>query len=142
VTTLHIALAGADDDAIAGPDSTYAELVWLPVLGPASFLLWRQLARRLLLEPDGFASDWAELAVGLGIGGREGTPAGTERTLRRLERFGAAHLVSPALLLVPTALPPVPRHRLVQQHPIVLCRHEWLVAHRVGKKDRTIPAGR
>jgi hypothetical protein len=142
MTVLHVALAGMGDEAVAGPDSPYAELVWLPVLGPGSFLLWRQLARRLLLEPDGFVCEMVELAVGLGVGGRDGTPAGTERILRRLQRFSAVERVSPALLLLPTALPPVPRHQLARQHPILLCRHEWLLEHQLRPSSDPVPAGR
>lgn len=136
----HVQVIAEDpnDAAFATPDSPYAELVWLPVLGPSSFLLWRHLARRLLHAPSGFTVDMLELSAGLGLGIGDGSQSAMARTVRRVQRFGAIRFAPPNSLHVPTALPAVPRHQLARLHPVVLCHHERLLKAR--RNDATSPA--
>jgi hypothetical protein len=98
------------------------------VLGPSSYLLWRHLARRLLHRPSGFTADVRELSAALGLGSRDSSQSAIARTVRRVERFGAACFIPPTRLVVTPALPPAPRHQLTRLHPIVLCHHERLMA--------------
>ncbi len=71
------------------PISPYAELVWLPRVGPASLVMWQQFCRRLRHSPDGVTVDVDELAGAMGLGGSLGASSPVRRTLDRLERFGA-----------------------------------------------------
>jgi hypothetical protein len=70
-----------------GPEDAYIEAVWLPVLGPASFVLWRRLARDAVKTPGfGYQSPTARrrcgprIRPGNPVGHRPGTAA--SRTLR------------------------------------------------------------
>lgn len=71
-----------------GPGHPYTEQVWLPRVGPTSFLMWRYLCRRLHAHPRGCVVTLDELAhaLGLGTGRRSASPVC--RGLVRLERFG------------------------------------------------------
>jgi hypothetical protein len=129
MTRLHV-VGEQSAGGVAGPNSPYAELVWLPVLGPSSFLLWRHLARRLQHTTAGFTVAVDELSAALGLGVGNGTQSPMTRTVRRVQRFGAARFDAPNVLTVLTALPPAPRHQLTRLHPIVLCHHERLLAQR------------
>lgn len=71
------------------PISPYAELVWLPRVGPASLVMWRYLCRQLHHSPDGVTVDVDDLAGALGLGHNRGVSSPVRRTLGRLERFGA-----------------------------------------------------
>ena len=47
---IHVAAAPATATGVGhsfGPDDLYAHLVWLPAMGPTSFVLWQRLARLL-----------------------------------------------------------------------------------------------
>src|SRR5262245_24014380 len=69
-----------------GPDDPYVDAVWLPVLGPASYVLWRHLAR--LVESSAHATtSLPELAAATGFGPPHGRQSPFNRTLHRLERF-------------------------------------------------------
>jgi hypothetical protein len=106
------------------PASPYAEDVWLPVLGPAAFLLWRRLAGLLLRHPEGGSLAAEELAAALGLGSPTGSQSHLARALRRLERFGVARLASDELVLVRPSLPFVSDHQLARQHPAIQRLHQ------------------
>lgn len=78
-----------DDDGTLAPDGPYSRSVWLPVLGPSSWLIWTTLADRLRGRD---ADYWSvrQLAAAHGLGHKEdarGT-APAQRALDRLVRFG------------------------------------------------------
>lgn len=81
-----------------GPGHPYTELVWLPRLGPTSFLMWRYLCRRLHAQPRGCIVTVDDLAHALGLGTGRGHASPVRRAIARLERFGvtstAAHGVA------------------------------------------------
>jgi hypothetical protein len=95
------------------PRGTYAELFWLPVVGPSALWLVRRLVERLDGEPDGYLLDPIETAQALGIGGPDTRHAPLTRTLRRCERFGLVRLgPGQRSMEVRRRIGPVPRHRL------------------------------
>jgi hypothetical protein len=78
-----------DIDRSFEPISPYADLVWLPRVGPASLVMWQHLCRHLRRSPDGVTLDVDDLADALGLGQGRGASSPVRRTLGRLERFGA-----------------------------------------------------
>lgn len=71
------------------PRSEYAELYWLPILGPTSLLLMRRLTTRLDSWPDGFEIDTELFARELGVGMSGGKNGPMWRSVDRCCRFGA-----------------------------------------------------
>jgi hypothetical protein len=94
-----------------GVDDAYVEAVWLPVLGPASFVVWRRLARDAVSMP-GFDTSLERLAAAAGLGSARGTQSGIARALRRLERFGLLRGAGDNLLVVRCRLPFASAHQL------------------------------
>jgi hypothetical protein len=83
-----------------GPDDPYVEDVWLPVLGPAAYVVWRQLARRAARAGHETVSI-PRLAAAAGLGRPLGNQSPIRRALRRLERFGLVHLDGERILVRP-----------------------------------------
>src|SRR5699024_11829380 len=54
------------------PRSAYAERFWLPILGPSTYLLLRQLVSGLDGSPDGYEMPLLDAARSLGLGHRGG----------------------------------------------------------------------
>ncbi|MFZ4515801.1 MAG: hypothetical protein ACOYN3_05765 [Acidimicrobiia bacterium] len=91
--------------------SAYAELFWLPTIGPTSLLLLRHLAHELERHPEGIHLSIAETAQRLGIGNREGSQSPIRRCIARLTQFDLAHHDGGAAYRVRTTLPRIPaRH--------------------------------
>ncbi|MCB1271057.1 MAG: hypothetical protein M9942_06980 [Microthrixaceae bacterium] len=78
--------------AVQGHDplGEYAEVFWLPVLGPSALCALRWLCRRLVSAPEGFEVPHREFARSLGLGSRSGA---NSPSVRCLERLGYFHLV-------------------------------------------------
>jgi hypothetical protein len=115
---------GSPDDRW-GPSANYAHAVWLPVLGPASFLVWQYLARTAIHEPRAVTTR-EHLSAAMGLGSPHGTQSAVNRALRRLERFDLVQWAGPDLLEVRCRLPDVPAHHLARLHPDIQARHRRL----------------
>lgn len=98
------------------PDHPYSELVWTSTLGPSGVLAWRQLARTVLANPEGFTLDVAQLAHSLGLG-KTGGQAPVCRTLRRLAVFGMASFVDERTYAVRRCIPPLSSSQLRRLSP-------------------------
>ena len=109
-----------------GPDDCYPVAVWLPILGPAAFVLWRHLARQLAHHPDGVTTSLAALAVDLGLGSPHGSQSAVHRTVRRLERFGLLRWAGDDCLVLSARLPFVSPAQLARLAPSVQARHRAL----------------
>lgn len=107
-----------------GVESVYPEAVWLPIVGPSTFLLWRHLVRHLQDSDDQVVLDVEVLARSLGLSGKRGEQSALARALRRAERFGLLRRPRPDLALVQVLLPPVPGHYLARQHADVVAAHQ------------------
>jgi hypothetical protein len=115
---------GSPDDRW-GPSANYAHAVWLPVLGPASFLVWQHLARTAIHEPHAVTTR-EHLSAAIGLGSPHGTQSAINRALRRLERFDLVQWVRPDALEVRCRLPDVAPHHLDRLHPDIQARHRRL----------------
>jgi hypothetical protein len=113
-----------------GPSSYYATAVWLPILGPSTFLAWRLLAAELQHHPAGVSTSADRLAADLGLGSAKGEQAAIARTLRRLERFGITRSITDELILIGEELPPASPAQLARLDEVVRGRHERLTARR------------
>ena len=113
------------------PHHPYSELLWLPIIGPASTLAWRRLSGMLENTPDGFDLDVAQLAQDLGLGTGTGGHAPISRTLRRVAQFGLAVFVDAGTYAVRRRIPPIStgqRRRVSPQlqrlHTALLASHD------------------
>ena len=114
------------DEAIDGPHqfdprSQYAEMYWLPILGPSTLWLLRRLADRFDHEPDGFDLDLRETSHALGITGNNGRTNPFNRALGRIVTFRMGHAIDDTTLAVRRTIPPL-HHGQVQRLPTKL-RH-------------------
>lgn len=114
------------------PRSVYVEQFWLPVLGPSTVWLLRQLADRLDADPDGFDLDLVETARSLGVGMRGGRHSPMFRTIDRCCRFGAARMHGTTGLAVRRRLAPLTRAQ-VERLPDSLQRAhaDWMTRPRI-----------
>jgi hypothetical protein len=104
-----------------GVDDAYVEAVWLPVLGPASFVVWRRLARDAASTP-GYTS-LERLAAAAGLGSSRGSQSGIARALRRLERFGLLRPAGDNLVVVRCRLPFASAYQLERLDPSIRAIH-------------------
>jgi hypothetical protein len=93
------------------PRSQYAELYWLPVLGPSTTWLLRRFASYLDDEPHGVRLQIEDLARRLGIGERTGPNGPFARSIKRCVDFQMAQWQG-STLAVRTHLPPLARRHL------------------------------
>jgi hypothetical protein len=108
--------------------SAYVERFWLGVLGPSATWLLRRLVAGLEDAPDGFDLDLARTATELGLGTRSGRHSPFFRSIERLGRFGATHLVADHTLRVRRRLPPLTRIQLARLPEALRADHEAWVA--------------
>ena len=99
------------DEVGHDPRSSYAEMYWLPVLGPSTTWLLRRFAAHLDDMPAGVELDTEELARGLGLGERSGPNAPFARTIKRCVDFEMAEWRESSLA-VRRHLPPLARRHL------------------------------
>lgn len=103
-----------DDGRVAighHPRSLYVERFWLPILGPGTTLLIRQIALRL--EAGEHTCRRSELAASLGLGDGPARRAAFARCVERAVHFDVVRMPTPTRLAVALLLPPIsPRHRL------------------------------
>ena len=99
--------------------SIYAELFYLPTLGPSTLFLLRRLVAMLERAPDGFDLSVGEIARSLGLGDRESRNSPTWRSFCRLIQFDLARDLDPEAdpeerpaLAVRRLVPPVNQRHL------------------------------
>ena len=109
-----------------GPGSEYASAVWLPVIGPASWLTWRVMVRGAGLHEAGWTTSLEELSAVVGLGSPRGNQSGIARALRRLHRFAIVREVGTDLLVVRCRLPFISPGQLDRVHPVIQLAHHRL----------------
>ena len=98
--------------------SRYAEMFWLPIMGPSALWIQRRIVMGFAEFPGGYEMDTAEIALAVGLSFTQGANCPFTRALRRCQWFGAAQSVHGGLA-VRIKLPPVSR-RQIQRFPISL----------------------
>ena len=98
--------------------SRYAEMFWLPIMGPSALWIQRRIVMGFAEFPGGYEVDTAEIALAVGLSFTQGANCPFTRALRRCQWFGAAQSVHGGLA-VRIKLPPVSR-RQIQRFPISL----------------------
>jgi hypothetical protein len=104
-----------------GPDNCYVENVWLPVIGPAAYVVWRHLARLTSRSPRPTIS-LPQLAAVTGLGPPGSHQSPINRALRRLERFDLIHLDGDRLV-VRVWLPFITKRQLARLDPAIQALH-------------------
>jgi hypothetical protein len=119
------------------PCSRYAELYWLPVIGPSTTWLLRRLSYGLEMHPTGLEVDLVEMARSLGLGQRMGKNAPFRRALQRLCVFELARAHGPNGLAVRTHIPPLPLRHLSRLPESLQSSHRrWLVEHHLPEPEQ------
>jgi hypothetical protein len=117
------------------PRSLYAELFWLPTLGPTALLLIRHLAHRFDLAgvDDGVVVELpvSATAQALGLGPRSTPNSPLVRSLGRLVQFDLAIVQRDGTVAVRRTLPPLNR-RHVQRLPAHLAEEHQRWTHDHG----------
>ena len=98
--------------------SRYAEMFWLPVMGPSAMWIMRRIVMGFAEFPGGYEMDTQEIALAVGLSFTQGANCPFSRALRRCQWFGAAQSVQGGLA-VRIKLPPVSR-RQIQRFPVSL----------------------
>lgn len=130
-----IAIVAWDDPMIDvlghDPRSSYAELFWLPVIGPSTLWLARRVAAGLDGHPDGFELPLASTARALGLGDRGGRNSPFWRSVNRLIGFELARVFpSGQGLAVRRRFPPLCTRQLARLTPDLVEAHRaWGEVH-------------
>jgi hypothetical protein len=106
-TSVHV-VAWPDptlDSSGHDPRSFYVERFWLPLLGPTSVFLLRNMAASFESQPDGFDLEFAPTATQIGLGRKNGNWSPMQRSLRRLITLGLAAARDERALMVRRFLP-------------------------------------
>lgn len=108
-----------------GPGTAYSAGVWLPLLGPTSYMAWHHLARQLTQRPGGLTTSVHRLAVDLGLASPH-EHAVVAGALHRLERFGIIRPVTDGLLVLRVELPAASATQLDLLDRSIQVRHQHL----------------
>jgi hypothetical protein len=93
-------------------DSDYAELFWLPTLGPSALWLLRRVNRLLEVSPSGITLDTELLGTMLGLRFTKPKDSLVERTVKRCIYFSVAKATESQTLAFRTALGPISTRQL------------------------------
>lgn len=131
---LNVIVAPGDPDGypIMHP---YVEDLYVPIVGPSTYLLLRLLDRIADEHPDSFTLSLDEIAHRLGLGNK-GRSSRTTRTIDRLCSFRLAVRTSADTIVIPRRLPPLSNRQLDRLAPHVARLDQ---RHRVA--DYTVTRG-
>lgn len=109
------------------PRSRYAELFWLPVLGPSTMWLLRHFVWRLDLSPKGAELVLPDVARSVGIGHRAGRSAPFFRTVSRAIDFGMVRVEAFDVISSRRRLPLVSPKQLSRlPDSLRMCHERWV----------------
>ena len=112
-------------------NSIYTETIMLPILGPSACWCLRRLSAWVSAGPRGVEVDARRLARDLGLGDGLGRHAAITRTLRRLCHFEMAAWAHD-VLMVRTAVAPLPERQLTRLSPELAQVHHLMVRHQAA----------
>lgn len=113
----------AVDESGHDPRSQYAELFWLPILGPSTLWLMRSFAQRFDVEPDGFELDLAEASASLGIRSNGGRNNAFHRSIGRVVSFGMGRTIDDSTIGVRRLMPTLHAGQVRRLSPRLQRRH-------------------
>lgn len=119
------------------PRSTYAERFWLPILGPSTYLLLRQLAGLLDAEPEGFEIPLLDAAHQLGLGTRGGRNAPFLRAINRAVQFRVCRTHGGNHLQIRRRLAPLTRQQISRLAAPLRDAHDHWTAEDAAPREPT-----
>lgn len=128
----------ATDDIGFDARSEYAETFWLPILGPSTLLLLRNIAQRFESEPDGLVLNIASTADALGIGSRAGRNSAFHRSINRIVTFAMARTVDDTTIAVRTMLPPLHSGQIRRLNASRLRQHQRFLKERTAPNEEDV----
>lgn len=120
------------------PRSFYAETFWLPILGPSTLWLIRNLAVRFDLEPEGFRLDIAEASGALGIRSKGGRSNAFQRSMSRLVGFNMGRTVDDITIEVRRIMPGLHSGQVRRLSPRLQRMHSDEIAARELNRDEDL----
>lgn len=109
-----------------GPQSSYIEYCWLPVLGPTATWLYRRLGSLVLQNNNDTRVDLIDTAQSLGVGRGLSHQSMIGRALGRLDHFDAIRWTERSQLAVRRALPPLTPGQLAHASDFARTMHRQL----------------
>lgn len=120
------------------PRSEYVETFWLPILGPSTLLLLRNIAQRFDDEPEGFTLEIKQTADALGIGSRQGRNSAFHRSVNRIVNFGMARTIDDTTLEVRRVMTPLHSGQIRRLDQRSQRRHQDLMLARQNASDEDL----
>ncbi len=139
-TTAHIIpLADAEIDAGGfDPRSHYAETFWLPILGPSTLWLMRNIAQRFDTEPDGFTLDLVDTSTALGIRSKGGKNNSFQRAIGRVVSFNMGRTIDDTTLAVRRVMPALHSGQIRRLSPRLQQQHHETLRTRVEHREEDL----
>ena len=125
------------------PVSKYAELFWLPILGPSSLWLLRRVSLMLQDSPSGFSVKTRDLAQEIGLGNWRGPRSPFQRAMDRCCDFQLAVRREESFVYVRRRMPTLGRrlaHRL--PHRLREMHENWSLATAKSPDANPLPRAR
>lgn len=125
------------------PVSKYAELFWLPILGPSSLWLLRRVSLMLQDSPSGFSVKMCDLAQEIGLGNWRGPRSPFQRAVDRCCDFQLAVRREESFVYVRRRVPTLGRrlaHRLPQR--LREMHENWSLASERSPEANPLPRAR
>lgn len=120
------------------PRSHYAETFWLPILGPSTLWLMRNLAQRFDDEPDGFTLDLEDASIALGIRSRGGRHNPFHRAVNRIVSFNMGRTVDDGTIAVRRIMPALHSGQVRRLTTRMQKLHHETLRHRVEHREEDL----
>lgn len=118
--------------------SHYAETFWLPILGPSTLWLLRNIAQRFDSEPDGFTLDLEDASSALGIRSRGGRNNAFHRSLNRVVSFNMGRTIDDQTIAVRRVMPVLHSGQVRRLTPRLQRVHLETIRTRIEHRDEDL----
>lgn len=138
-TALIIPMTDPESDETGfDPRSHYAETFWLPILGPSTLWLLRNMAQRFDTEPKGFTLDLDDVSSSLGIRSRGGRNNAFHRALNRVVSFNMGRTVDDRTIAVRRVMPALHSGQVRRLTPRLQTLHHETIRTRIEHRDEDL----
>ncbi|MGI9604861.1 MAG: hypothetical protein ACR2P0_01860 [Acidimicrobiales bacterium] len=142
-TEVHILVL--DDTSVDAtgfdPRSEYAEMFWLPILGPSTLWLMRRIALRFDTESTGFLLEIDEVSGSLGIRSQGGRNNAFQRSMNRLVGFNMGRTIDDSTIEVRRVMPPLHGGQLRRLSPRLQSLHQRVLETRGVDRSEDVRRG-